>query len=347
MITSLLQIAKSWLNSDYPLRQQAIKYAAPEFCLSSASFELALDWIFSLWTENTLSTHLKSHAFKQHRYAAQVLAGTTPAMIAQGFLQGALLQVPQCLKIPSQQSTFARLLLQSFEEVSSDLAKLFELTVDRKRLYECLMEADLVFVYGEDETVSMIKTFLAPEARLVAHGHAESVAVIFKEAANPTSLEKLGYDFLSYDQRGCLSPCVVFIEQGGELSPADCARVFAEDVVPSFSLRFPRGGLFPGEAEAILHQRNLAGFRGQVYCGEDWTVSFDEVSVWPEVRLPRFLRFKPFASRSELEMCLKPVLNHLICVGYSGAEIRPQDFKLHENVILRDLGEMQKQLLIF
>src|SRR5689334_3882089 len=124
--TSLLQIAKAWLDPRYPLRQQAVASAAAEFCLSPASFEWALDWIFQLWTEAKIAKKLEQNPFKQRRYAVQVLAGTTPAMIAQGFLQGAILNIPQYLKLPSQQPTFAHLLRQSFAEIAPALTQLFE-----------------------------------------------------------------------------------------------------------------------------------------------------------------------------------------------------------------------------
>lgn len=350
LIQNLVRVAATWLDRRYSLRHQALVSAAPEFCLSPASFELALDWIFHQWTETRIKAWVESNPFKNARYATQVLAGNTPAIIAQGFLQGAILNLPQCLKLPSQQPTFARLLHQSFAETSVALSQLFELNTggaDLPHFYSRLAKADLVLAYGQDETMAELKKHLAPDAVFIQHGQADSAAIIFKEAATLKTLENLAYDFLSYDQRGCLSPRVTFIEQGGELSPADCARVFAEIVLPPLAQQFPRGGLFPGEAAEILHQRSLSGFRGQVYCGVDWTVCYDEKSDWPEQVLPRFMPFKAFKTNAALVELLNPVKNHLISLGYAGPKSQLTFLKETFATRLCALGEMQKQVLVF
>jgi hypothetical protein len=343
---SLSEIAARWLDRRYPLRQEAVARAAPEFCLSAATFELALEWIFSHWTAANLRRLSAQHPFKDCRYAAQVLAGNTPAMIAQGFLQGAILNIPQVLKIPRRQTYFARLLQHSFAETDVKLAALFELHTGQEALtsfYARLAQADLVLVYGEDQTVATLKKYLAPDAIFIGHGHAESAALIFKEAANRQHLEKLAYDMLSYDQRGCLSPRVTCIEQGGEYSPADCARLFATEILPTIAQQFPRGGLFPGEAAEILHRRNVYGFRGTVYAGSDWTVCYDEALTWPEEALPRFMPFKPFATLQQLKTILHPLQNRLSTLGYAGPATRLASWMT--SVV--PVGEMQKQLLIF
>lgn len=350
LIQDLTQIAKLWQDPHSRWRCEALRSAAPEFCLSPANFALALDWIFSQWTETQITTYLSQYRFHKHRYAVQVLSGTTPAMIAQAFFQGALLKRPQALKIPAQQPRFATLLHQTFALVSPTLAALFELHTDRSpgsSFYSRLRSADLVLLYGRDETIETLKGYLAPQALLIAHGHAESAAIIFKEEARIASLEKLAYDFLSYDQRGCLSPRAILVEEGGELSPARCAQSFAETILPDLARQLPRGGLFPGEAAEILHQRSLYGFRGPVYCGNDWTVCYDEQPNWPQQALPRFLPFLPFKHEDALARLLQPINKQLICLGYAGPWERLVALQLAPGIRLCSLGKMQQQLLVF
>jgi hypothetical protein len=116
---------------------------------------------------------------------------------------------------------------------------------------------------------------------------------------------------------------------------------------PRVAQQLPRGGLFEGEAAEILHQRIRYQFRGHVYCGEDWTVCYDETQTWPNQGLPRFMVIIPFATTQELMNILKPVKESLICIGYAG---------LDENITILSqitaehfcpLGNMQKQLLVF
>lgn len=340
-IQSLVSIAHHWLDKNNQLRVQAIHEAAHEFCLSKVNFELALDWIFSQWTEATLTELAAINPYPPSRYVAQILAGNTPAIIAQGFLQGAILQVPQCIKIPSQQSRFAGLLYQSFLTHANELAQLIEISTWQNNLsefYAKLKKADLVIAYGHDETMTVLKQYVSPNAVYITHGHAESIAMIFKDAINQTSLINLAYDMLSYDQRGCLSPRLTFIEEGGIWSPEEFTQRFAEEALPTLAAKLPGGGLFPGEAEEILHQRIVHGFRGRVFKGSDWTVCYTERGV-VTTALPRFMVISPFKDL--------PILNQTFkSVGIAGI---PHDSKrlnfISEKTRVSKLGEMQKQLL--
>jgi hypothetical protein len=347
MISALVQIGKNWRDVNYPLRQKAIRDAAPEFCLSANSFELGLDWIFSCWNEEVLNKISRSHANSFATNAVQVVAGNTPAVMAQAFLQGAMLHVPQLIKIPRLQQIFPKLLHASFRDVSPELADLFFVDSWENRLpdfYAKLATVDLVIAYGDDSTLATIKQHCAPTCTFIGHGHAVSCAVIFKEGANKRSLTKLAWDMLSYDQRGCLSPKATFVEQGGELSSAQCAALFANEVLPTLASRFPRGGLFPGEAVAIKQRRAVYGFRGSVYSGADWTVCYDDRAVWPEESLPRFMPFKPFDDMEQLGLILQPVNDAIISIGVAGGDDAIFNYPNLRHVCA--IGDMQKQLLL-
>lgn len=340
----LLTIAEKWLSAHYPLRQEAIASSAIEFCLSPESFARGLDWMFAQWTQRNITDHIAQNPFKQSILTAQILAGNTPAMIAQGFYQGAILDNPQYLKIPHNQSRFAQLLHQTFTEYTDN----FSITTDLPLFYQQLAKTDLVFAYGHDETLQAIQSHLAPHALFIAHGHAESAAIIFKDATNMNTLEKLADDMLCYDQRGCLSPRVVFIEQGGELSPAECARLFAEMILPYAVKTWPRGGLFTGEDAEILHQCIIARFQGIVYAGPDWTVCYDKHLTWPNINLPRFLPFKPFNTHNELITLFSSLQHPLISLGYSGSPEKIAFLKkIFKNCRFPTIGTMQRQLLVF
>lgn len=343
---SLTAIASDWLNSQYVLRHLAIEQAAQEFGLSKASFEFSLDGIFEQWTEkNILAGFSKIPlATKENDYVVQILAGNTPAMIAQGFFQGAILNRPQCLKVPHKQTSFANLLHQSFKD--KGLVLELEDGSSRVLLNEKLAQAALILAYGRDETIKTLHQYCRSESMFIGHGHAESAAIIFKEASNLFSLEQLAYDMLTYDQRGCLSPRMVFVEEGGLFEPAECAKIFAEKILPEVAKKLPGGEFFSGESAEILHQRVMAGFRGQVYMGSDWTVSYDKNLTWSEIALPRFLLFKPFENRHELMDLLASKRDQLMSLGYAGSEEAIEPFKKMASYI-SFLGEMQKKLLIF
>lgn len=345
-ISQLIQVRDCWLNPKYELRQQAIDKASIEFGLSKENFTLALDWIFSEWHEDNFLEMIKHCPFTGISNAIQILAGNTPAVIAQAFLQGVILQVPQIIKASSRCILFPQLIHQSFSSISKRLSQLFYLEHNHEsaNFKDKIKAADLVIAYGNDASIANIKKYLSSKTIFIGHGHAGSAAIILKEAANNDSLEKLAWDMLSYDQRGCLSPRVTFVQQGGQLQPAECAKLFASKILSKYALKLPRGCLFSGEAAAILQARSVYRFRGQVYEGSDWTVCFDEKLSWPEESLPRFMPFKSFISLQELKPLLKSMDNNLLSIGYSGNESYLKSI-VSQPIKLFPLGKMQQQLL--
>lgn len=345
----LKSIAGDWLDAKYCLRKQAIELAAPEFCLSQPSFALALDWIFQQWImPGKLCEVTAISPFPFAKFAVQILAGNTPAMMAQGLLQAILLGITQYIKLPARQTIFATLLQKSIYKLIPELAQL--LTIDTwhnqlTQLYHGIAQADVVLAYGSDDTISRIRNYIPKKAKYYLHGHRTSAAIIFQDACNLTTLHDLTYDFLSYDQRGCLSPRVTFIQHGGEIPPQDCAHLFATSILPRQAVLFPRGGLFPGEAYAIRKQRDIYGCQGSLYCGDDWTVAYlDDFHWYLDTAVPRFMIFIPFTTEENLLNILESIKLRLLTLGIAGQGINISD-KL--NIKVCKLGKMQQQLLLW
>lgn len=350
LCTVLYTFAQNWLDPHNFWRQQAIQRAAAEYCLSPASFTLALDWIFQQWTLTQLQTIILTHPFPQANFAVQILAGNTPAMLVQGFLQAVVLGIAQYIKIPAQRPIFANLLFQAMLEYLPHLAQLLVVSDwhnNLDQLYAGITKADLVIAYGSDTTIARIKKYLAPGAQYKLHGHRISAAVIERNYCTAATLTNLAYDFLAYDQRGCLSPRVTFVQTGGEISPENYTKLFAEKILPHQTLLLPQGGLFAGEAQAIWHKRSIYGCYGPLYCGQDWTVSYFTQNYWPEVYLPRFMIFMPFTAHEELITLCKPLQAQLLTVGLAGSKLTESCLSSALQVKICMLGKMQQQLLLW
>lgn len=350
LCTVLYTFAQHWLDPHNFLRQQAINCAAAEYCLSPASFTLVLDWIFQQWTLAQLQTIMRNNPFAQVNFAVQILAGNTPAMLVQGLLQAVVLGIAQYIKIPARRPMFANLIFQSMLEYLPHLAQLLLVSDwhnNLGQLYSGITKADLVITYGSDETIAVIKQYLAPGAKYKFHGHRISAAVIERNACNVDTLANLAYDFLAYDQRGCLSPRVAFIQTGGAISPEHCTKLFAEKILPQYALLLPQGGLFAGEAQTLWHQRSIYGCYGPLYCGQDWTVSYFTQNYWPAVYVPRFMIFMPFTTSSELIALLQPVQSKLLTLGIAGSKLTASVLSRALQVKMCMIGHMQQQMLLW
>lgn len=77
---------------------------------------------------------------------------------------------------------------------------------------EIARAGDQVHAYGSSAALAAIHAALPPEVRFRAHGPGMGVAVIGPDADLEPAAESLARDIVPFDQRGCLSPRVAFIE---------------------------------------------------------------------------------------------------------------------------------------
>ena len=88
-------------------------------------------------------------------------------------------------------------------------------------------EADLVVASGSDAAIAAIQARVA--RRFIGHGHKISFAVIGRErldddAAARQLARRLAYDVSLWDQQGCLSPQLCYIESGWQRVPGAICR---------------------------------------------------------------------------------------------------------------------------
>jgi Acyl-CoA reductase (LuxC)/Acyl-protein synthetase, LuxE len=197
-----------------------------------------------------------------------------------------------------------------------------------------LKNCDRVIAFGDDVTILQLEE-LVQHGRLLAFGNRFSGAAVMREAVQGIAMaqtaEALALDCAMFNQRGCLSPRHIFVEEH--------AREFAAHVAAAFSGLAP---LFGGsgalraleleDAATIRRVRETARWRrlggSDVEFWEDcnlqWTVIFDpSASFTPS---PGFctVYVSPFSDPSDLERRLEPVYGRLeafaIAGGDSGAD---------------------------
>lgn len=123
-----------------------------------------------------------------------------------------------------------------------------------------LQHTEAVIAYGRAETLAALRRWAPPEARFRACGPRVGFGVIGRERMTAAALEELAdraaRDVALFDQQGCMSPHLLYVEEGGELP----GRVLAERLAAALArweARAPRRSLTPAEAAAI-HQLRAA-----------------------------------------------------------------------------------------
>jgi hypothetical protein len=188
-----------------------------------------------------------------------------------------------------------------------------------------LAAADLVVAAGDDRTIAALAA--RSRGRFIGHGHRISFAVVSGAiAADPArqrrAARSLALDVAIWDQRGCLSPQLCFVE--GDL---DAAIGFGERVAAALrrlAARLPPAQLTGAERLAVRRFRDEAEWRG--FAGEpvhllapagegDGTVVIEAVPRFHPTPLNRTLRIMPIARLADLWALLAPVRGGLEAAG--------------------------------
>src|SRR5262249_17502067 len=156
----------------------------------------------------------------------------------------------QFLKCASGTALLPRLFAHSIYEADSRIGACLEIAEwpgGRADLESALFSnADLVTAAGTDETLASIRQRVPLPARFLGYGHRLSFGYITREVLTQQGHRQVAAraaaDVAAWDQFGCLSPQMIFVEDTGVVPP----EVFAESLAGELAAREatePRGTL--------------------------------------------------------------------------------------------------------
>lgn len=157
---------------------------------------------------------------------------------------------------------FSSLWIESMRSIDSDLAACLAVSYwrggDRAVEDLAMSQVDLVVASGGDDAVEELRRRCP--APLIGHGHRISCAVVGRAALGAESAAALAADVALWDQLGCLSPQVCFVE--GSVA---AARLFGEEVceqLASLERSLPPGRMSTGEVLDVRRFCDEAAWNG-------------------------------------------------------------------------------------
>ncbi len=174
---------------------------------------------------------------------------------------GLLTRSAQFVKCATGGSFIPRLFAHSIYEIDHKAGACIEVAEWKggNELLETALfaEADCVVATGSDEMLESIAKRMPRAARLVGYGTRVSFAYITRDALEQnlaSIVEKAVADVTAWNQRGCLSPHVIYVEDGGAMTSETFAARLAEELESAEKI-FPRGNLSAPDAASIATRR--------------------------------------------------------------------------------------------
>jgi len=174
-------------------------------------------------------------------------AGNVPALPLWSLVCAMLVKAGSIGKLPSAEPLFAGLFARLLAEVHPPLADCLAVVWwkggDTEQSAALYREADTVLAYGGNDALDEIRRQLPVTTRFLPHGHKLGFGVIGIAALDtlrgPATARLAAHDVMRFDQQGCYSPHVFYVERGGQVSPREFAQYLASELA-NLQHRFPR-----------------------------------------------------------------------------------------------------------
>jgi hypothetical protein len=243
----------------------------------------------------------------------------------------------QFVKCASGASFLARLFAHSIYEADGKLGACLEIAEWRGGNLDLenalFVEADCVTATGSDETLDEIRKRLPFKTRFIGHGHRASFGFVAGEVLYGSRGKKIvaaaADDVVAWNQLGCLSPHVIYVQLGGEIAPEHFAQLLAEELEKREASE-PRGELLAEHAAAIASRRGIYEVRAahapestQHWCSKDstaWTVIFEADARFQLSCLNRFIYVKGVADLKTALENADSVRGKVSTVGVAASE---------------------------
>jgi hypothetical protein len=281
----LESLAADWLSPDFPFRGMTLE-AGPEITgFTSPVLTAGLDHFFKLLTVENLESllwqelghpqrldqfHPNERGWGSHFTAlaqgpqllAHVAPGNLPIPIMMEMVLGLLARSAQFVKCASGRSFVPRMFAHSIYDADRKLGACIEVA-DWKGGLDSLdtvlfAECDCVVATGSDETLAAISKKIPLTARFLGYGTRVSFGYVTREALRQTQsvVKKAAADVTAWNQCGCLSPHVIYVEDGGSVSGETFADMLAREL-EALEQTHPRGPLSASEASDIARRRSF------------------------------------------------------------------------------------------
>jgi hypothetical protein len=331
IIELLSGVAENWLEDEYPFRRLALDQGPAATGFSRQTLAGGLDAFFKQVTpqnfQNLLVQELgherrldkivsTSAEEKQSRGAiaigpemlVHIAAGHLPNPAFMSLALGLLTRSAQFMKCASGASFLPRLFAHSIYDEDRKLGSCLEIAEWRggnAALEEALFaEADCVTATGSDETLAVIRQRVPDRVRFVGYGHRVSFGYVTKDALTGFNAKKViaraATDVVAWNQLGCLSPHVIYVEPGGVVSGEHFAEMLAGELAKREETE-PRGRLATEAAVTIASRRAFYEVRAahspdtKFWRSEnstDWTVVYENDARFQLSCLNRFVYVK-------------------------------------------------------
>ncbi len=349
ILRSIDQTISRWLEPTSPERQEAehrlpsttgmsvqmLRHVLPLVFCEYTGEKLEKLCALELGTKNALDSFVPMTSGQRKAVGpsliVNILAGNIPGAGLDSVLYSLLVKSATLVKASSVENILPEIFIRSLRKVDPVLGSNVAVTTwagGNQKLEERIFQrADLIVASGSVHSLSAIRKITTQ--KLIGYGHKVSFSLIAqtKMAQVEELARKTAYDIALFDQKGCLSPQVVYVVEGGYVTPRTFAECLAERL-RAWEFLLPRGTAPVTTNVQIRNAREEAEWKmlagGDIALhasdkGLDWTVIYDNDPTFVPSETYRTIRVKPLSTVFQLREILIRWKPYLESVGLAAA----------------------------
>jgi Acyl-CoA reductase (LuxC) len=359
LIANFVRIGTNWMDPDYPLRKFALQHGPEATGFPSGTLLKGLESFFSQLTTENFEALLEQdfgdarkldqmspiHAEQSTRRSSMVTApellfhitaGNLPIAAFSTILLGMLVRSAQIVKCATGTAFLPSLFAHSIYEVEPKLGACLEIAEWRGgnvALEEtCIKNANCVTATGSDEVIAAIRHRVPQRKRFLGYGNRASFAFVGSDAISrrneARTVSAAAADVIAWNQLGCLSPHVIYVESGVNSSPLQFAEALATELGQLEAVE-PRGAV-PAQVAAVIASRRgfyelraSASGETRLWCSKEstaWTVIYEADPRFKLSCLHRFIYVKGVKDLQEALRESDAIRERVSTVGIAVAE---------------------------
>jgi hypothetical protein len=290
------------------------------------------------------ASRITHHFWHGPEFLVHIAAGNIPNPTLMSLALGLLTRSAQFVKCASGASFLPRLFAHSIYELDHKLAACLEIAEWRgghRELENVLFDhADCLTATGNDETLAAIRAQLPAKVRFLGYGQRVSFGFVTREVLREETISEIvshaADDMIAWDQNGCLSPHVFYVEERGAVESDKFAERLAVELMKRETSE-PRGKISVEESAAIASRRaiyeTIAAHRAdaKIWSSRDstaWTVVFEHDVKFRFSPLNRFIYVKPVPDLAAVMQGVDELRGKVSAVGLAASPEKTKELAL-------------------
>jgi hypothetical protein len=364
LVGVLSGVAREWLDTEFPFRKLALGEGPAATGFTRETLASGLDGFFKQLTPEAFQVLLEQDLGHGERldqivasgpeektsrgaianapeFLVHITAGNLPNPALTSIILGVLARSAQFVKCASGTSFLPRLFAHSLYEADRKLGACLEIAEWRggntpleQALFE---EANCLTATGGDETLAALAGRLPAKVRFLGFGARVSFGYIGHEVLAGLHTRKIAeraaQDIVAWNQLGCLSPHVIYVQARGSVPAEQFAELLGK-VLQEREQTEPRGELPVETAALIASRRSMYELRAasspdtRMWCSKNstaWTVVYEADPRFQMSCLNRFVYVKQVQDLTEALQSADPVKGKVSTVGLAVPEHMAQE----------------------